>query len=296
MNYMQSYRFVFRSPNWLTNLALSSVCLLIPWIGQIVLIGYFFELIDVWLRRRHLERSKTLSDPSDALGEQVMDALPADEDHEEGSYADFNFNRFTEYLTRGIWPFLVRMIVNMVVGFAAMFFMIAGMMLAGFAAASTNSPLAVFLVYGLFWVFYAFLMLIVGILTAPMYLRAGLSGDFAGAFSMEFYRDFMKRVGKEVVLVELFMAATGTVLGIVGLALCYIGLFPAIALMQYAHHHLEYQLYELYLERGGMPVERKQTQPSRSERYFEDEEPSIHVKRLRPDERSTDVMRPEEEW
>jgi hypothetical protein len=170
------------------------------------------------------------------------------------------------------------------------------MMVAGFAASAADSPVVFFLLYALFWIFYAFLMMIVSILITPMYLRAGLSGDFASAFSMEFYRDFMKRVGKEVVLMQLFLAATGAVLGIVGMALCYIGLFPALALMQYAHHHLDYQLYELYLERGGMLVERKQTQPARSERYFEDEERSTGVMRPRPEERSTDVMRPEEEW
>jgi hypothetical protein len=296
MHYIQSYRFIFRSPKWLTNLALVGVCLLIPWIGQIVLIGYFFELIDVWLYRQRMERAKALSDPAGALGEQVMDALPADEDHEVGSYADFNFNRFSEYLTRGIWPFLVRMIANMAVGFVAGFLLMAGMMIAGFASAAADSPVLFFVLYGLFWVFYAFMMMLMGILTAPMYLHAGLSGDFGSSFSMEFYRDFMKRVGKEVVLVELFMAATGTVLVIVGLALCYIGIFPALTLIQYAHHHLEYQLYELYLERGGMLVERKQTQPSHSETYFEDEARSSHVMRPRPEERSTDVMRPEEEW
>ncbi len=294
MHYMQSYRFVFQSAKWLTNLLLTSVCMFIPLIGPIVTIGYFFEMIDVLLRRRQIERAKALSDPSDASGEQVMDALPADEDHIEGTYPDFDFNRFTEYLTRGIWPFLVHMIVNMIVGFVAAFLMIAGMMVAGFAAASVDSGIVFLLLYALFWIFYGLLMMIVSILITPMYLRAGLSGDFASAFSMEFYRDFMKRVGKEVVLMQLFLAATGAVLGIVGMALCYIGLFPAIALMQYAHHHLDYQLYELYLERGGMLVERKQTQSSRSERYFEDEERSTGMMRPRPEERSTDVMRPEE--
>ena len=295
MRYWQSYRFVFKNPNWLTNLALAAVCSIIPWIGQIVLIGYCFELIQLWHRRRQLSRGSALQGPADPRGEWVMDALPVDEDHAPGSYPDFNFNRFSEYLIGGIWPFLVRMIVNLFVGMVAAFVLIVGMMVAGAAAASSDSPVMFIVVYALFWVAYAFLMMVAGILTTPLYLRAGLSGDFASAFSMEFYRDFMKRVGKEVVLAELFMMATGTVVGLIGLLMCYIGLFPAIALLIYAHHHLEYQLYELYLERGGVPVERKEKSPSVVEDYPDEEASSSHVMRPRTEERSTDVMRPRED-
>ena len=139
-------------------------------------------------------------------------------------------------------------------------------------------------------------MLIVSILSVPLYLRAGLSGDFSTAFSMEFFRDFMKRVGKEVVLAELFLVATGTFVTIGGLLLCYIGVFPAVVLLTYASHHLEYQLYELYLERGGAPVPRKETQPTRSERFAERDATSSHVMRPQSEERSTDVKRPDEGW
>lgn len=294
MRYWQSYRYVFNNPKWLTNLTLGAVCSLIPWIGQIVLIGYFFEIIEVLLRRRQQERAGTPQQLADPLGEGVMDALPVDEDHDVGSYPDFNFNRFSEYLTGGIWPFLVRMIVNLVIGMIAGFLLMAGFMLAGFAAAASDSPVLFLAVYALFWVAYAFLMMVASIFTTPLYLRAGLSGDFASAFSMEFYRDFMKRVGKEVVLAELFMAVTGTLEVIVGLLLCYIGIFPAIALLMYAHHHLEYQIYELYLERGGMPVQRKEKLPAVVEAYRDEGTTSSQV--MRPAARSTDILREDEDW
>ncbi|MGH7170413.1 MAG: DUF4013 domain-containing protein [Gemmataceae bacterium] len=294
MRYWQSYRFVFKNPNWLTNLALGAVCSIIPIVGPIVFIGYCFEVIDVLLRRRQRQRSGALQAPDDPLGEWVMDALPVEEDHDSGSYPDFNFNRFSEYLMRGIWPFLAQLIVGLVVGMIAVIFLIVGLMLAGFAAAAADSPVMFLVAYGLVLVLYTFLMMLAGILTMPLYLRAGLSGDFASAFSMAFYRDFMKRVGKEVVLAELFHTATSTLLSIVGLLLCYVGIFPVIALVLYAHHHLEYQLYELYLERGGESVERKDKSPSDSEDY-PDEETSSHVMRPRPEERSTDIRREDEE-
>lgn len=296
MRYWQSYRFVFNNPNWFTNLALGAVCSLIPWIGQIVLIGYFFEVIEVLLRRRQRENPSELQEPADPMVESVMDALPVDEDHDEGPYPDFNFNRFADYLTNGIWPFLVRMIVNLIIGMIAGFFLMAGMMAGMMAAASANSPVMFIVVYGLFWLVYAFLMLVAGILTTPLYLRAGLSRDFPSAFSMEFYRDFMKRVGKELVLAELFMSATGAIAGVLGLLLCYIGIFPAVALIMYANHHLDYQLYELYLERGGLPVERKQKTPAVEEDYPDKDASSPHVMKPRPEERSTDIIREDQDW
>jgi hypothetical protein len=44
------------------------------------------------------------------------------------------------------------------------------------------------------------------------------------------------------------------VLGIAGLMVCFIGVFAAAGLIAFAQYHLMYQLYELYLERGGTPI------------------------------------------
>src|SRR5690348_1752019 len=116
MRYWQSYRFVFNHPNWSSNLLLASVCLLIPVVGQIVLIGYLFEVIDVLLRRQPATSSGTVDETGEeALDAQVMDALPADDDLIVSPYPEFNFSRFSEYLMRGVWPFLVQFIVGMAV-------------------------------------------------------------------------------------------------------------------------------------------------------------------------------------
>src|SRR5437868_1264645 len=86
MRYLDSYRFVFRNPNWVTNVLLCSVCGLIPIIGLIVLMGYCFDVIDYLLGSRHRERGKT----SDAVSERIPDALPGDEDFRLPTYPDFN--------------------------------------------------------------------------------------------------------------------------------------------------------------------------------------------------------------
>lgn len=293
MRYWQSYRFIFNNPNWLTNLALGAVCVFIPMIGPIVFIGYCFEVLDVLLRRR---QRGGLQAPADPLGEGVMDALPADEDHDAGPYPDFNFNRFAEYLMRGIWPFLVQLIVGLVIGMIAAVVLIVGMVLSGFAGVAADSAVVSVLLYGVVVVLYLVLMMLSAILTMPLYLRAGLSADFASAFSMEFFRDFLKRVGKEAVFAELFLTATSTPLWIVGIVMCYVGMFPAFALMLYSRHQLEYQLYALYLERGGVPVPRKEKSPAVVEDYPDAGASSSHVMRQHSEKRSTEILREDEAW
>lgn len=295
MRYWQSYRFVFNNPNWLTNLVLCAVCAIIPIIGPIVVIGYCFQVIDALLRRRQRERTGALQDIADPKDERILDALPVDEDHDLGTYPDFDFNRFTEYLTRGVWPFLVQLIVGFVAGMIAGVFMVVGMMLAGVAAGAAKSPVLFFVGYGLMWIVFAFLMMVAGILTRPVYLRAGLSGDFADAFSMEFYRGFMRRVGKEVVLAEVFLGVTSVPLWCLGILLCFIGMYPMWALIHYAHHHLGYQLYELYLERGGVPVEQKEKTPTLLQEYDDEDIPSSHVRKSHREERFTDRRRSTED-
>jgi hypothetical protein len=281
MDYLGSYRFVFRSRNWAMNLLFAVLCSLIPAIGPIVLMGYFFEVIEYLIRRR--QRGKAFDYPPEAISEPLLDALPVDSAPDSESYPDFTFDRFSEYLSRGIWPFLLQLIVGLVLGAASAFLWIVGMVTVGVASGGKSGvlPLIFFVV---FFVCYIVLAIVLGALKVPLYLRAGLSGDFASAFSMDFYRDFLKRIGKEVVLAQLFLTVSSLLVFGVGALVCCVGIYPAIALVLFARHHLDYQLYELYLERDGTPIERKQTRADMPPREVEEE-------------RSTDIMRPErDEW
>ena len=50
------------------------------------------------------------------------------------------------------------------------------------------------------------------------------------------------------------MLAAGLVLMIVGMLACYVGMFFTMPLAIFAWHHLQKQLYDLYLSRGGPPL------------------------------------------
>ncbi|HWG47680.1 MAG TPA: DUF4013 domain-containing protein [Gemmataceae bacterium] len=266
MRYLQSYGFVFSNRNWGANVMFAILCSLIPAIGPIVLIGYFFEVIEFLLGSRPSERDKA-SDypldairaadyPSDAFSARPLNVLPADPDPETQAYPDFTFDRFSEYLMRGVWPFLVRLIVSLPVALLFPLVFMMGMIGIG-VSGGTDSGVGVAIFFiGIFLVS-ILVGILIGVLSTPLYLRAGLSRDFGSAFSMPFFRDFLRRVGKELVLAELFLAGTSSALSLLGVMACYVGIFPALALIMFAHHHLEFQLYKLYLERGGIPVEVK---------------------------------------
>src|SRR5262245_41736705 len=90
MEYMRAYNFIFDNPNWLSNVALLAVVglgMCIPGVNlviQLFVLGYQFEVIDRLIATQ---------------GRQ---------------YVDFDFGRFADYLARGVWPFLVNLVVSFV--------------------------------------------------------------------------------------------------------------------------------------------------------------------------------------
>ena len=89
MEYMQAVHYVFESPKWMANLLWGSLCILttqvIPIVGQLVWMGYQFEIVEDLLSRP----PKT-------------------------GYPDFDVNRLKEYLVRGLWILLVSLVLGLV--------------------------------------------------------------------------------------------------------------------------------------------------------------------------------------
>src|SRR5688572_4499091 len=77
MNYFGAYRFIFESPKWPIHLLIGAVCQFIPIVGQLVLMGYIYSVIEAKHR------------------------------HGRDQFPDFTFDRLGAYLVRGLWPFLI---------------------------------------------------------------------------------------------------------------------------------------------------------------------------------------------
>ena len=234
MEYMRVYNYIFENPNWFMNLVLLAVCQLIPIVGPIVGLGYQFFVVEALHRRTHV------------------------------TYPDFDFNRFGDYLLRGVWPFLVSLIVAMILVPLFYAVMIVGVLVVAGAAAAAGPDwggvvggvLGLIMFFGLF----AF-GLGLNFVIQPMFLRAGLSQDFGQAFNFSFVKDFCARVWKEMLAFWLFVMVTGMLVALAGFVACFVGMYVAIAVLILAQAHGLFQLYELHLSRGGMPIPLKTEVP-----------------------------------
>jgi hypothetical protein len=186
-------------------------------------------------------------------------------------YPDFDFNRFSEYLGRGIWPLLIGFIFV----FPLLILIYGGMVAVVFAAAAAGAaggdelgPVLAVVVGLLGFVMLIAILMGIGLLVTPMVLRAGLQQDFGGAFDFGWAFDFVKKTWVEMVLCSLFMQLTGMLLHMLGfLALC-IGVYVASAVVMMAHGYFLYQLYSLYLSRGGTPIPLKPQYPAAPPGYM----------------------------
>ncbi len=227
MKYMESYRFLFRSPNWVTNLLLCTVAQFVPVIGLMVFLGYHFEIIEALHQRG------------------------------DGDYPDVDLDRLNQYLKRGAWVFLVQFVVGLPLISLSMFLYFGSWIGIVMVASPRGNPamvlpLLAFVVCGLLLL--VLLSLALHIILVPMTLRAGLLSDFNSAFSWAFIRDFLSRTWLTCLLAETFLFVTGAPLVIAGVVFFFIGAYPAATLILFARTYLLYELYEEYLRRGGMEI------------------------------------------
>ena len=61
IQYLESYSYIFRSPDWVLNVLFTLICQFIPVIGPIVLLGYQFQIVEAMITNFHLPRSTLLA-------------------------------------------------------------------------------------------------------------------------------------------------------------------------------------------------------------------------------------------
>ena len=233
LDYMRAYNYIFENPNWLTTvLMMGLACLtaVIPGVSiilQLVIIGYQFETID-WLLKTQ--------------GRQ---------------YPNFEFGRLGDYLGRGLWPFLVNLVTSIVlVPVLYIGGIVGALVVAGVASGAGEElgPILGFILGAIVLVVFLAILIFTTFYLAAMMLRSGLAQDFGSAFQFAWLQDFVRRMWLDMLLAGLFLVATGVALYVLGLLALCIGLFIVIPLIILASAHLLYQLYVVYLSRGGRPV------------------------------------------
>lgn len=227
MNYSASVSDFFKAPKWGMNMLLGAVAFLIPMVGPIVMSGW--HITGFWARGPH----------------------GAAED-----FPPFDFQYFGKYLERGLWPFVVNLVASFLLVPLAMATIIPLLVFSGIAGSGHESapgPAFVMLFAGMV-VIQLGLTLLYQLISTPLMLRATITQEFKAAFDPAFIRDFLSRVWVEMLVTMLFLAGLGVCLMILTVATCYIGLFFAAPVLMFSWHHLQKQLYQLYLTRGGIPV------------------------------------------
>ena len=223
---------------------------MIPIVGPLVFSGYCYELIEL--------NSKTPGIPN----------------------PPFSFNRFVEYLLRGVWPFLIQLISQIILQppIMAVYFatIVPGIILLPRLGPQLGVTV-LFLCVGAYAILVIALAIVLSLVLTPLMLRAGLAQDFAKAFDFKWILDFNRRVWPDLVLIMLFVICTAAPLALLGEAMCFVGLFPAVTIIQLMAANLSWQLYNLYLARGGTPIPLKPppAPPSTVETPVAPKEPSL---------------------
>ena len=229
MNYTDSISDFFKSPKWMMNLLLGGVCVLIPIIGPMVIVGWL--ITGFWARQ--------------------------DENFE--TFPEFDFSHFGKYLERGLWPFLVAFVVS--IGFSIVLVPLAWIlmipaMLVGVSAGNEPNAGTCFgaIAMILMMLVFAALIFALMLMLVPLKIRASLTQDFAKSFDFGFVKRFLALTWKEAVLSSLFVMITGPILICFGAIVFCVGMYFATVLVYFSWTHLHKQLYQLYLSRGGEPI------------------------------------------
>lgn len=225
----RAFNFIFENPNWMTNVLFLTLSYLIPLVGPLVGNGYQLEVVE------QLHRSRGTW------------------------YPDFDFNRFGDYLVRGLWPFLVSMVISIFLVPLVWVLMFGGM--AAFAAVAGNmGDIAIVVVP---FIFVGLLILMIGcsMIMLPMVLKAGLQQDFSAAFDMNFAMDFVKHNFFQFFISGIIMYFLSLVMFVLGALVFCVGAYISMAIVNLMASHLLWQFYEVHLSKGGQPIPLKNTVP-----------------------------------
>jgi hypothetical protein len=242
---MDALRFTTSGSAGWTNILLCGVLYLstqiIPILGLIVMMGFFAEV----------HRRLVLQHPN--------------------PYLRFDFSDLGPYLSRGVAPF----VMGLVLAIPFMFLFVAIAVAVGVAASSGAASVVggsedtavviglggaaiLFLPISLFWF----------ALANAATTRAELTGDLSKSFNLGAIWSYAAKTWKRVLITSFLMWFVAVGLMLVGILACVIGLFVTMSMLYIANLHLRWQIYNEYLLEGGEPIElaRFETLPSEAQR------------------------------
>jgi len=215
----------FKSPNWAMNLVWMLVCEIgaILIIGRIVGYGYLAEVAE--------SRSGGKSE----------------------NWPDFVPERFTEYLMRGLWPFLWNIIWSIPMIIIVGVPIAITIVLMDFLTQNGNQISGTIVALVGFSATFGLLVCVMLAMLASMMLSA-LSNDFMKGADLKWIWSFVAKVGGTSVIGFLLYCLIGVGSSIVGTLLFCVGLFMVAPYMYMVGADLMAQLHDIFVSRGGTPA------------------------------------------
>jgi hypothetical protein len=235
MDYRGGLNAMYNNPSWLAQTSLIGLCGLIPFVGQIVIMGYAFEAA-AYLHKTNRD-----------------------------TFPDFNFNRFGPYLARGVGPFLVALIfmfihVPVYIAEALGLGLVGGLLVevvSSIDPSNSGLRLGTLLTVGFFnMAVIGIVHTMINIFQFALMLRGGLSGEFAESFRFSFCSEYAKRAGGATFTATIFLGYLMFCLYCFVLGgIWSLGLFilPAMGIYTLACAWIACQLYREYLTEKGAP-------------------------------------------
>lgn len=105
------------------------------------------------------------------------------------------------------------------------------------------------------FVLYLLTLFLICIVTFPVMLRSGAMLDFKAGFSKTFILSFLKKVGLSMLGWLLLVGLISIPFMLIGYFALIVGVYLVAAIVQFAMFHILFQHYDLFLERGGEPLQ-----------------------------------------
>ena len=238
MNYLSSFTFLFKYPNWGMTMLIGVVMNLIPFAGPIVVHGWSLELMKLRI------------------------------EGDEETLPELSFDRFGDLFNKGLQPFLASIALLfpfMFILYFTMAIFIALMTLisvaitgaAGAAMGEVGAIVGV-IVSGLICLILAAAMMMIlwslGVLMGVAILRVEITGEFSSIFALGPLKENVSAMFKPLLVGNIVYGFGSMALIILGYISCFIGLWPAMFLLQTAGSEIRTIVYRDYLAKGNAAI------------------------------------------
>lgn len=227
MSAIDAIKFLFSDENWQHNLLIGSVYVLIPVVGQLALFGWHCEIMQRFARKHPRPIPK------------------------------LEFSDLTHYLSRGITPFVVSLILSIPLSIIITGLLFVGMFGGGVLVAAIGEPAVMIPVYLLLFVAFWAVSLTLGVLFMGAMTRAELSEEIGYSIQPGPIMSYAGKIFWKALISNFVYALLVWPIMMLGYMLCIVGFYPAMVLVAVGATHLRMQIYNVYLARGGAPIQLK---------------------------------------